>query len=127
MPFLTTLQMERTLGHWRRWRLLDPLLYQADDASRYEVPAGFHTDGASVPRGLWNVFPKYGKYLESAVLHDWLYASACLTRRQADKLFKEAMKSQGVGRFRRACIYAGVRTGGWGAWRKHRKQDHPDP
>lgn len=37
------------------------------------VPAGFITDFASVPRPLWAVFPKWGKYGNAAVIHDYLY------------------------------------------------------
>ena len=40
---------------------------------RIEVAEGFETDFASVPRLLWVVLPKWGKYGNAAMVHDWLY------------------------------------------------------
>src|SRR5438046_8797712 len=40
---------------------------------RVDVAIGFQTDFATVPRPLWIVLPKWGRYGNAAVLHDWLY------------------------------------------------------
>lgn len=38
-----------------------------------DVPIGFMTDFASVPRPLWALLPKWGKYGNTAVIHDYCY------------------------------------------------------
>jgi len=86
------------------------------------IPAGFVTDGASVPRGLWNLFPPFGRYNKAALLHDWLYQFGAMTRAQADYVFLEAMKELGVGLLTRWAMYSGVRAGGWVAWNGYARQ-----
>jgi len=100
----------------RTWRLAKDLLY----ASAVEgappsilVPAGFETDFASVPRGLWNLFPPDGSYTAAAVVHDCLYREGVAKRAAADAVFLEAMVVTGTGRFTRICIWASVRLFGW--------------
>ena len=80
------------------------------------IPAGFVTDGASAPRGLWNLFPPFGRYNKASLLHDYLYQLGTMTRAQADWCFLEAMKELGVGFLTRWAMYFGVRAGGWVAW-----------
>ena len=84
------------------------------------IRAGFVTDGASVPRGLWNVLPPFGRYSQAALLHDWLYYSGEYTRAAADRLFLDAMRSCGVPLWKRWVMYSGVRMGGWVAWNRYR-------
>jgi hypothetical protein len=123
----------------------------ADGREFVEVPAGFITDFASIPRGLWNVLPPTGKYGKAAVIHDFLYQyrvisveqEPCIVpctvpncptcqplrlcnRGEADRIFKEAMGVLGCSWFTRNIVYAGVRAGGWAAWRKHRKDRKED-
>ena len=88
----------------------------------YVIPAGFVTDGASVPRGLWNLFPPYGRYSKAALIHDFLYQFGAMTRAQADYVFLEAMKELGVGFLARWAMYSGVRAGGWAAWNGYARQ-----
>jgi phosphoenolpyruvate synthase/pyruvate phosphate dikinase len=54
-----------------------------------EVPSGFVTDGASIPRIFW-VFFSPMQYLESAVIHDYAYEVAILYYEKKD--YKEAKK-----------------------------------
>lgn len=76
------------------------------------VPAGFITDFASVPRGLWNLFPPTGPWCEAAVLHDYLYGSRECSRFLADALFREAMAKLQVPLWRRVVMYYAVRLFG---------------
>jgi hypothetical protein len=105
-------------------------IYQAADGTTYRIPVGFLTDGASVPRFLWSMFPPFaGDYEPAAILHDVLYQRAeqfegedhgHLSRSQCDDLMQEAMtvlKFTGWGQW---MIYRGVRMGGWKAWRQCR-------
>ena len=52
------------------------------------VPAGFETDGASVPRVLWVVFSPAGVLFQASVIHDYLYSNAIKTKAYADHAFK---------------------------------------
>ena len=79
-----------------------------------EVPEGFITDGASVPRAFWNIFDPFGDYFEAAVIHDFLYSAANheWDRLEADDIFKEAMYNVGIPWYRREIIYRAVRLFG---------------
>lgn len=105
--------------------------YLAADGTGWIIPVGFTTDGASVPRFLWWLYPPFGDdYEASAVLHDYIYQCAELFpgddrghigRGAGDALFREAMEADGFRASGRAVVYRGVRAGGWKAWRKHRR------
>lgn len=89
--------------------------YRADKDSKLpdiEVPAGFITDFASVPRIFWSILPPFGRYTKSAVLHDFLceeWKKGKNTRKKADSIFLESMKAVGVKRLTRVLLYLGVR------------------
>lgn len=108
---------------WRLWRLEQPLTYEvgAPGSGRaITVPAGFVTDGASVPRFLWWLLPTWGRYSRAAVIHDHLCVlidngtphPLAPTRRAADAIFFDAMGALGVGLITRWTLWLGVR---WGA------------
>jgi hypothetical protein len=112
-------------GKWAK--LLEPLRYHDDSGRIHEVPAGFRTDFASIPRVLWSLVggPAEGKYRRAAVLHDYLYAlagSTGITRAECDRLFHEVMLASGVGRVTAWTLYAGVRAGGWVTWAQYEKK-----
>ena len=86
------------------------------------VPAGFRTDFASVPRGLWNIFPPDGQYTQAAVLHDYLYYKQVYTRYKSDFIFYEAMGVLGVRGWVRSVMYCAVRSCGWIPWNRMKKE-----
>ncbi len=87
------------------------------------VLGGWVTDGATVPRVFWWLFPPIaGKYLEAAILHDALYRSQILTRNEADIIFLKALKSLGVNSFKRWTMYLAVRMFGWIFWNRNKKK-----
>lgn len=47
-----------------------------------------------------------------AVIHDYLYGTANLSRRQSDEVFYNALRSSGVARWRAWLMWTGVRIGG---------------
>lgn len=118
--FTGPLRLEHMNAQWRLWTLLEPLVWEADyKGSQREivVPQGFTTDGATVPRFLWSVFPPMGGYLRAACLHDMLcrlcregtphqYAP---TRKDADIQFRKAMHAIGTPAVTRFVLYCGVR------------------
>ena len=125
--FITPLDVEFLDG--KTWRLAAPFEFMSEvTESVIDIPDGFLTDFASIPRGLWNVLPPVGAYGKAAVVHDWLYKTRkatthLVTRAEADAVLKEGMEVLGVGWFTRLAIYAGVRLGGWAAWNRHRTED----
>lgn len=103
--------------------LHEPLIYVSSRLRRVlMVPAGFVTDLASIPRGLWNLIPKIGKYDRAAVVHDFLYQFNTCSRADADFVLKEAMEVSGVSWWPRWPIYLGVRVGGGKVWDEYRKK-----
>ena len=135
--FLTPLRLEFIDG--KNWRVTEPFEYRlgSDDGSEsIQIPIGFETDFASIPRGLWNIFPPTGGYGKAAVVHDWLYRRRIITtgdgstrlcnRGEADKILLEAMGVLGCSRFTRWTIYSAVRVGGHGAWQDSRRTENND-
>ncbi|MGJ8724980.1 MAG: DUF1353 domain-containing protein [Roseibacillus sp.] len=105
------------------WVVEAPLVYErASNGEVYEVPEGFVTDFASIPRPLWPIYPKTGRYQLAAVVHDYLYWDQSLTRKQADDVFLEGMKESEVPKKDRFIIYQAVRKGGEKAWKNNAAQ-----
>jgi hypothetical protein len=96
-----------------KWKLNTPLRYQSNAASDViEVPAGFITDFATVPRVpvAYLLFDGYGD--RAAVIHDFLYRTGTFSRTICDRVFYEALLSDGVSRWRASMMYAAVRVFG---------------
>ena len=122
--FLTDLVVEALSDD--TWQVVSALRYQSQILNNIiEVPAGFVTDFASVPR-VPIVFEQFGdRAHHESVVHDWLYYTASTSRKTADMVFLEAMKSRGKPWWICRGMYLGVRAGGWVAWNAHRKARHP--
>ena len=94
------------------WRLDDVLIYQSDILGWIEVPVGFETDLASVPRVpiVWEAWG--ARCHRESVVHDYLYRFDSwpqATKDEADRVFLEAMKSRGVKWWIRQGMYSGVK------------------
>lgn len=98
-----------------RWRLVEPFEFWLTDEPEdvISVPAGYVTDLASVPRILWAIFPPHGRYAKAAIIHDWMYDNGLRTKREADRIFLDAMKVK-VPAWRRLMMYCAVRLFGRG-------------
>ena len=121
MPFLDPLRIESVRGTSDKFKLLEKLRYKCLNKVIIEVPAGFETDFASVPRIFRGLFPKAGKYRDAAVIHDYLYkyqGFEMFSRADVDSLFKQAMAELGVSWLRRNAIYSAVRLGGGLYWKQ---------
>ncbi len=116
-----------------RWRVERAFIYYIDslDSPSYiEVPEGFETDFASVPRAFWWLFPPAGKYTQAAVVHDYLYTyhankfkmlngqmiDEVCKKKRADNIFRQAMKVLGVKYWTRFIMWSAVSLFGQGAW-----------
>lgn len=73
-----------------RYKLLRPV-----NILGFTIPTSFVSDGATVPRLFWIIFPPVGRYFLAAVLHDYLLSKG-YPWMKANKLFLEALKIQGV-------------------------------
>jgi hypothetical protein len=96
------LSASQALGadHWRVAKEFKYFIGSENSQRFITVPAGYLTDGASVPRALWSIIPPWGAYGQAAVVHDILceYLSIMvagkltpITRERADEIFAEAM------------------------------------
>lgn len=130
----------RQLPDPRFWEIYESFTYRVGDPNGkafVKIPRGFVTDFASVPRGLWNLFPPAsGRYSKGAVVHDLLYKRGWIevdqhrrfiTRADADQIFREAMEVAGCNWFTRHAIYAAVRLGGGATWKRYREADNEAP
>jgi hypothetical protein len=63
----------QTIADSRRVRLIADWTIEIEEGLRIVVPAGFETDGASVPRLLWPVFPPWGVLFFGSIIHDFGY------------------------------------------------------
>jgi hypothetical protein len=108
------------------WKLNSTLRYQSDLIGPIEVPTGFQTDFASVPRVPF-VYEFFGdKAHREAVLHDYLYridSVPVVTYSQANNVFFEAMRERGKGLVVRYGMWWGVVLGGWTAYHKKKVTD----
>jgi len=79
--------------------LTENLSYYVDDNYVIVIPKGFKTDFASIPRIFWNIIAPIGKWTLPSVLHDYLYSEGYrlgISRKQADKIFYQAMRKSFV-------------------------------
>jgi len=103
----------------RMYFLREPIGWKPNpgqDLPEINVPVGFVTDFASIPRVFWSVLPPDGQYTYPAIIHDYLYWNQSISRDKADKILRYAMEDFKVNSATIETIYAGVRAGGWVAW-----------
>jgi hypothetical protein len=114
MPFLSSdVAVERVSD--TLWQLTKPVAYQGR-SDLFEVPAGFVTDFASVPRFVTWLVPITGRYTEGSILHDWFCVTGietgAISAVDADGVFRRVMWEEGVPWLLRWLIWLGIR---WGA------------
>ena len=84
-----------------------------------DVPIGFVTDFASIPRIFWSLLRPDGAYVYAAIIHDYLYWTQSGSRSAADATFRLAMLDFEVDTATATSIYGAVRTAGWRAWNEN--------
>ena len=99
--------------------LLEEYVY---DVNGYliRVPKSFITDGASVPHSLQWLYNPYGKYINAAVVHDYLYSvynNTGINRTLSDKIFRHIMKETGIDNRTRRKFYMAVKCFGETSWK----------
>ena len=85
------------------------------------VLPGFESDGASIPRFLWSIVgPRYSPdTFAAAFVHDALYASELLPRRQIDNAFRVVLRASGVSAVKSCAYWLAVRLCGGFVWKTH--------
>ena len=126
----------------RSYKLWEPLLYIDKEFGSLVVPKEFDTDFASIDAlrphgaiGLVNLIMGYfsGFFLwllyllligygdRAATIHDYLYRKSCsykVSRKAADRVFYNALREDGVARWRAWIYYGGVRLFGFYAYKR---------
>lgn len=92
-------------------KVVAPLVYLDKRGDKHVVPDGFLSDLASVPpTPLMRYFFRRADTEASAILHDWYCVTEDITREEADRLFYECLRSDGVGFIRAQMMWAAVRS-----------------
>lgn len=110
----------------KTWIILFDFGYEVGEEGSGDVinvPIGFHTDFASIPRILWAFLPRWGKYGNAAVIHDYLYwVQSPRNRKESDDIFLAGMKVLEVPNWKRKLIFYAVRWFGGFAWRANQRR-----
>ena len=125
MSRFTEILVVSPLPDGRNWVIRKDFGYAVgseDSGEVIDIPTGFVTDFASVPRPLWWLYPKWGKYGNAAVIHDYLYWDQKYNKKKADLIFLEAMKVLGVGKITSFILYKSVSWFGIFAWKSNKRQ-----
>jgi hypothetical protein len=81
----------------RNLRLEAPFAYIDSSGTRWDVPSGVETDGASIPKAFWLAYPPFtGRYREAAVVHDYYCQTQERPWRDTHNVFYDAMLTSGV-------------------------------
>lgn len=105
------------------WIFAQPLIWVDTTYGTIEVPQGFITDLASIPR-LLRALPAYdpnGISRRPAAMHDWLYAWRGFGKAQADNFLRDSMLAEGSTGFDAATFWDAVHYCGEGAWENDAK------
>jgi hypothetical protein len=110
------------------WIVREPFSYVSAQGLRVDVPQGFVTDWASIPRRLWWLLsPTDKRYRRAALIHDVCYEKhqalgpdgatvVHVSRLAADRLLRAAACIEGCEPFWAAAIYQSVRLFGGSAY-----------
>lgn len=115
--FLTELDSQRFVRDKKVWvRLLSDLVYVDSKRKKHVIPTDFESDGASIPQFAWSIVGHpFGLYLESAIVHDWLYRylkKNGMKRGYADWVLLDGMKTQKISFWKRHVMHKTVRAFG---------------
>lgn len=112
-------------------RFLDPIYFtlkptewrpdkgDTDNLPSVQVPVGFVTDLASIPRIFYSALRPDGSYAHAAVIHDYMYWTQTSSRETADKVLKRAMEYLEINPVTVASIYQAVRLFGKNSWNEN--------
>lgn len=85
------------------------------------IPAGFVTDGGSIPRFFWRIIghPYESDYIDRYLEHDYDYYTGRIKRKAADEKLRDGLAADGMGWFKRNMVYSAVRVFGGSHYNKN--------
>lgn len=111
-------------GKWMV-RFVRPMIIEVEGGGfwRLEVPVGYISDRASVPKIAHMVMTPAGDLELASYIHDWLYShggeTLDVSKKFADRVFKATLKATptDIPDWKISLAYRGVRFGGRGGWK----------
>ncbi|MBP1184182.1 DUF1353 domain-containing protein [Methylobacterium sp. PvR107] len=107
------------------WALTKSVGWRPDHESAplqpVDVPTGFVTDFASIPRAFYSLLRPDGEYAYAAVIHDYLYWTQGRPRHECDEVFKACMQDFKINNKIVDIIFRAVRTFGGSAWEANKR------
>ena len=103
------------LADGKTWVILRDFGYDVgaeNSGDPIDVAIGFQTHFATIPCLFWVILPKWGRYGNATVIHDWLYWLQTRPRREADAILLEAMGVLDVTPLVKVAMYWAVRLFG---------------
>ena len=99
---------------FRDVKLVQPFGYIDPRGAHWDVPAGYVTNGASIPPSLWGVVggPFDGPYRDAAVLHDYYCEAKTRSSDDTHRMYYEAAVARGTSESIASTMYAGIIFGG---------------
>lgn len=100
------------------WIVRAPLTWLDPKYNLLQVPVGFMTDLASIPRALRNLpaFDPNGQSRRPAVVHDWLYTTHSRGKDIADSFLRDALIAEGASELDADAFYEAVHLYGDGPY-----------
>lgn len=95
------------------YRTTRPVWFNDPKHGRVEVPEDYVTDKHSLPGIVRAWQPKGPQWAGPAIVHDWLYETKLLARKDADEVYLAAMRAIGVLMHHRFIAFEAVRFGGF--------------
>ena len=87
---------------------LTDIYYILDNGAEILIPKGFCFDFASIPKWAWWIVGNPVEHATASLLHDFLYCSRILGKKEADRLFLLALKRVGERLLVRRVMYRAV-------------------
>ena len=99
---------------YRDVKLVQPFGYIDPRGVHWDAPAGYITNGASIPPSLWTVVggPFDGPYRDAAVLHDYYCEAKLRSSDDTHRMYYEAAIARGTSENIASTMYAGIIFGG---------------
>lgn len=95
----------------RPFEVSEGFLFYSKQYGDINIPVGYRSNFADIPRIFWGVIPPCGRYSKATIIHDWLIENKDLhsfTYQEINNIFLEAMEVLGVHVITRSTIYWSV-------------------
>jgi hypothetical protein len=104
------------------WELYETFEILIPSVGLIRIIKGFACDFGSIPKRawFWVGHPLTIICMVGYLIHDALYLSKLLTRKEADQILYYLLRFYGAGVVRSSVIYSAVRLGGWVPWCKRK-------